>query len=286
MRKPVDDHTGQIVWLNGAFASLDACRISPLDRGFLYGDGLFETLRAEEGRILFLDVHTARLLHSMEAFRLPSDGIPDWNAVLQELLARTNLDRGTAAVKIIVSRGPCEGMGLPASHPPSILIHARKYLAPTRQDYTDGWKLATLRNGYAPPLAAHKTLNYLFYLTARQAALDVGADEAILLDPWGRLAETSAGNLLLRTRGEWWTPASPHQLPGVTLRGVLEQMHGLGWEVSRRDATLPDLFEAETVYVLNSLMLVMPIQSIDNRTLPDPSPEQAEILREKLLRNG
>jgi len=275
--------SGSVAWADGAFSSLDACRISPLDRGFQYGDGLFETLRAENGRILFLSEHVERLMHSMAALRLGAGSCPDWKSVLPELLERNGLGEGTAAVKIMVTRGTCEGMGVPATDSPSIFMICRLYHPPTERSYSEGWRLAVFRNSCAPPLAMHKSLNYLFYLTARQAALDTGADEAVILDASGAVTETAAGSLLCCTNGRWWSPFSRYQLPGVTLHAVRKVMGQMGCEIQARETSPADLSKAETIYVLNSLMLVMPVRSLEGAPLRQPAPDHARLLRQKLL---
>lgn len=277
------DEMGPVVWMNGDFAPLDACWLSPLDRGFLYGDGLFETLRAESGRPLFLNDHIERLTRSMADLRLAASPLPRWDEILPELLSRNGLGDGCAAVKIVVSRGAVEGMGLPPSDGPSILITTRRYHPPPDEEYSRGWRLITYQDGFSPPLSMHKSLNYLFYMKARQAALDVGAHEALLLDPWGFVSETAAGSLLACTGETWWSPLSRYQLPGVTLEAVSRQMSRSGWNLQRRQALLSDLFAAETVFILNSLMLVMPVESLDGRSFPRYSPKIAENLRQGLL---
>jgi branched-chain amino acid aminotransferase/para-aminobenzoate synthetase component 1 len=275
--------SGSIIWANGAFTTLEECRLSPLDRGLLYADGLFETLRAEKGRILFLARHVERLLRSMAVLRLGTTGLPNWEALLPELLSRNGLGQETAAVKIIVTRGLSEGLGLPSTQHPSVFISCRRYAPPSSRSYSEGWRLMIHRDGFSPPLAMHKSLSYLFHLTARQAALDNGADEAVILDASGAVAETAAGSLLLRADGRWWTPASPCQLPGITLRAVCEHMERMGAGVERKETSIADLRAAETIHVLNSLMLVMDVQSLDGRPLRRPDPGHASLLRRRLL---
>ncbi len=275
--------TGSVIWANGAFTTLEGCRLSPLDRGLLYGDGLFETLRAEKGRILFLQRHVERLLRSMAALRLGDRSLPDWEGVLPELLERNGLGQEPAAIKIVVTRGMSEGLGIPTTPSPSVFVTCRRYTPPSPRAYAEGWRLRIHHEGFSPPLAGHKSLNYLFHLTARQAALDNGADEAVILDPFGAVSETAAGSLLLRAGGKWWTPASPCQLPGITLQVACEHMARMGARVEGREVSVADLETAETIHVLNSLMLVMDVRSLDGRPLRHPDPGHASLLRESLL---
>jgi branched-chain amino acid aminotransferase len=277
-----DPTASAIVYLNGEFVPLEEARISPLDRGFQYGDGVFETLRAQSGRILFLAEHLQRLSHSLAELRLPQS-TGDWQTILAELLSRNALTNGVAAVKIIITRGVAAQLGLPRSTAPTLLVQARSYDAPSAEQYRRGWRLHLFRQGFAPPLAGHKSLNYLFYLVARQAALDAGADEAVLLDAQARVTETAAGSLLVRTDGQWWTPRSPHQLPGTTLRQVARMLRDRGQVVPARAAGKEDLASAQTIWVLNSLLGIMPVTHLEDRPMPQVAAAEAAELREVLF---
>ena len=269
----------QILWLNGQFTSVREAAISPLDRGFLYGDGVFETIRSERGRILYLADHLERMSESLRALRIHALPELEWHDLATELVARNHLSNEVASVKIVVSRGVCQEMGLPVCESPTVCIMARKYCEPERSIYRKGWRLQVFRQGFAPPLAKHKSLNYLYFMLARQQALDDGADEALILDSHERIAETSAGSILARTNGNWWTPANEYQLPGVTLKVVSSILRRKGREVQKRETGLDDLCRAETVWVLNSLLGIMPVCEIDGRRVDDPAAEEAEWIR-------
>jgi branched-chain amino acid aminotransferase/para-aminobenzoate synthetase component 1 len=276
------------VYLNGQILALGEARVSPLDRGFQYGDGLFTTVRAESGRPLYLSEHLARLARSLEELRIAVEALHaiDWPHILDEILRRNGLQAGPAAVKICVSRGAAVTLGLPPAVRPTLFIQARPYQPPGPDHYSRGWRLYVYRQGFAPPLARHKSLNYLYYLVARQAAVDAGADEAVILDAGGQVAETAAGSLLARTDGRWWTPGNPYQLPGITLNQVRRLLGERGEAVEMRSAIPEDLAGAQTVWVLNSLMGIMPVRSVDERELPAPAAGEAGILREQLFLRG
>jgi branched-chain amino acid aminotransferase len=121
---------------------------------------------------------------------------------------------------------------------------------------------------------------------ARQAAVDAGADEAVVLDTGGHVAETAAGSLLARTDGGWWTPRSPYQLPSITLEQVRRLLGECGETVDSRLAVPDDLAEAQTIWVLNSLMGIMPVRSVDDHELSTPAAGNAEVLRTQLFSRG
>jgi branched-chain amino acid aminotransferase len=272
-----------IAWLNGGYIPLSRATISPLDRGFLYGDGVFETMRAESGHILDLGKHLERLHRSLAALNIDINGAMDWETTLTGLLARNDFDRVTASVKIVVSRGISPAQGLPRTVNPTIFLLSRRYEPPSEEAYRAGWRLVPVQGGFSPPLASHKTLNYLYFLTARQHARDQGADEAIIHDPAGNITETAAGSLLVRSSGRWWTPASPFQLPSVTLDRLMELFAKRAHGIERRSGTLADLLSADTVWVVNSLMLIMPASRVAGHVLPDPAGGEAAQWRQTLL---
>ncbi len=202
----------------------------------------------------------------------------DWEGILMELLHGNGLCGEVASVKIIASRGVCPGLGLPAPREAVLFAMAQGYRPPAAEAYRRGCRLHPFREGFSPPLARLKSLNYLYFLAARQAAADEGADEAIISDPHGMITETSAGSILARTEGQWWTPSSPYQLPGITLQSVSRLLGESGERVDRRPATLEDLLGAQTVWAMNSLMLIMPVCQIATHQVPAPQPEEARRL--------
>ena len=276
----------QVVWLNGSFTPSHKAVISPLDRGLMYGDGLFETMRSENGRVFYFLDHMDRLAHSLKALRIPADLSFPWRDILSELLRQNDLLEGVASVKMIVTRGICAGLGMPSPGHPTICLSAQKYSPPPKERYESGWRLKIYRDGFAPPLAAHKTLNYLFFLMARQSAIDAGADEALVMDIEGNISEASAGSLIARKAGRWWTPASSFQLPGITLHNAMELLTKSGQRLEKNPTTPDELLSADTVWVLNSLIGIMPVSHIDGVQLPDPATHEASQLKHEIFRRG
>jgi branched-subunit amino acid aminotransferase/4-amino-4-deoxychorismate lyase len=177
-------------------------------------------------------------------------------------------------------------MGWPPAQHPTLCIAVQKYHGPEDASYAKGWRSTVFREGYAPPLARHKTLNYLYYMTAGQHALDTGYDEAIILDAHGKVSETAIGSLLVKTGGRWWRPASPYQLYGTTAIRVSELLMERGDLVAERDLEPHDLAEAEAVWVCNSLMGIMPLCEVEGRPLASPLIEQAAKMRATLFERG
>ncbi|MDY0038668.1 MAG: aminotransferase class IV [Desulforhabdus sp.] len=275
-----------LLWLNGRFLSAREASISPLDRGFLYGDGVFETMRAEKGCVLYAEYHLQRLHRSLNALRIKLENPPDWESLFRKLITRNNLSEEVASVKVVVTRGVCPGLGLPGCSSPTLLVTAQQYHSPEEEAYRKGWRLVVFRSGFSPPLAGHKSLNYLYFLTARQAALDAGADEALILDPYGNVAETAAGSILARTSGKWWTPASDYQLPGITVKQVSAILAASSQEAQKRPSSLEEILAADTVWILNSLMGIMPVREIAGLAVKNPATAEASTLRKELFARG
>ena len=182
-----------------------------------------------------------------------------------------------------MTRGISSSPGLPAPGKPTVCVTVRPYDPPPRHMYEKGCKLHVYRVGYPPPLAKFKSLNYLYYLTARQAALDAGCDMAIIVDQGGLVTETCAGSLIARTDGRWWTPESRFQLPGTTIRSLSEILNNAGFKVEIRPARPEEFHSADTVWTLNSLIGIMPVAQIDGQRVPDPAQSEAARLKDRLF---
>jgi len=128
-----------------------------------------------------------------------------------------------------------------------------------------------------------KSLNYLYYLTARQAALDVGCDMAVIVDQSGLVTETCTGSLIARTDGRWWTPESRFQLPGTTIRSLSAILENARFKVKPRPARSEDFHSADTVWTLNSLIGIMPVAQIDEQRVPNPAQAEAAHSRDRLF---
>ncbi len=263
------------VYLNGAILEDSAAALSPHERGFLYGDGLFETLRAYGGRLFRLGDHLARLRASAEFLRLR---VPATDEAIRDAIgALLKADAcPDAYVRLTLTRGAAgRGMRLDPPENPTLLIVVRPLQAYPADHYRHGLKLivSAYRQSSHNPLARHKTLNYLLYLLARQEATDAGANGAILLNEFGQVTEESAANLFLVREGGLVTPpAHCGLLPGVARAVVMELAKGAGIALEERPVAAGELFEAEELLLTNSLMEVMPVRHVDRRALGVKSP--------------
>jgi len=258
----------EFVWLNDDLIPLAQARVPVNDRGFLYGDGLFETLRADGGRVHFLTEHLERLAASARAFRLPFPENTPWQERLTQLLAANGLSRGPARVKILLTRGAAEGLGLPEKCRPTLVIYAQPYIPPSSEEYAAGWPVVVFPEGRSTFVGRHKSLNYLFYLAARQFALDRGAREALILEADGLVSEGAATSLICLHQGQYYRPASASALAGVTAAVLGRRLAARGLSLEARRTTVAQLKAADGLWLANSLMGLMPVAAVDEAPAP------------------
>ncbi|HVM95400.1 MAG TPA: aminotransferase class IV [Candidatus Acidoferrales bacterium] len=246
------------VCLNGRFVAASRARVSVFDRGLLYGDGLFETVRSYSGRLFALDDHLARLHQSADFLRLR---VPNraWRNDIERLLRRCRLDKSDAAVRITVTRGPAAPGLLPPSRPvPTVLIVATPIAATVARDQQHGINVALLPFGRTGLLAEHKTLDYLPAILGRIYAQEHGACDALYVDR-GCLSEATTANLFVVRDGQLFTPPVSALLPGVTRKWVLEAARLEGVKVRERPIRKAVLAESDEAFLTSSVVEVMPL---------------------------
>ena len=230
-----------LAWWNGRLVPRDEVKISPDDAGFRFGDGLFETLRADEGKALDIESHLDRLFASLPRIALD---LPDDREELERAITEVaaHAPRPCARLRLTVTRGtPTDG--------PTRLIEAFPYEPPSPDAVLRIVLLPDLRIDSRGPLAGLKSLSYQANRLAHARATALGTDEAILLNERGELCEGSRSNLALYLDGRWLTPPLRSGcLPGTVRNRRLER-----GEIEERDLLLEDLERAEGIELMNSL---------------------------------
>ena len=262
-----------IVYLNGSLIPRHQATISALDYGFLYGFGLFETMRAYGGQVFRLDSHLNRLARSAAILRLPID-IPTLKSGVEHTIEANKLS--DARIRITVSIG--EGGMVPdpsTCDKPTVLILAGHYEPLSKDIYEKGYRVvvSSIRRNSQSPLSRLKSANYLESLLARQEARAAGVDEAICLNEKGLLAEASMSNIFIVTGGILRTPGEESGiLPGITRGTVLELAPQLGIKTLEQDIGLNELFQAEEAFLTNSMIEVMPLIEADGKPIGSGRP--------------
>lgn len=258
----------EMVFLNGRLLPRHQATIPVLDYGFLYGYGLFETLRAYGGRVFRLANHIERLKNSAVVLGLSLPEV-DWDSAVRDTVRANHLTE--ARIRITVSGGEGGLTPDPATcKQPAVLITAAKYTPYPEEVYRRGFRaiISSIRRNSRSPLSRLKSTSYLESLLVKQAARSDGVDEAICLNERGLLAEASMSNIFLVNNGVLKTPGENSGiLPGVTRDLVLEMAVASGIKTRQRNIRQAELFQAQEAFLTNSLMEIMPLTVVDGQPI-------------------
>lgn len=267
------------IFLNGQFVPEDRAVVSVFDRGFLYGDGLFETLRVVNGQPFRWTQHIERLQHGADFLKIR---LPFAPAALRgfagELIAKNALPDSLLRLTLSRGVGP-RGYSPKGAESPALVMTLHPLAG--RADLLVGqdaqqrvpttkWKLVTssLRLPAGDPLARFKTANKLAQVLARAEADAAGADEVLLLDTNGHVAEAAGGNLFWIERGAVGTPPlTAGVLPGVTRAVIVELCGQLNLPVRETNILPAQLLAADGFFVSLSTLGVVEAVSLDGQRL-------------------
>ena len=264
-----------IIYLDGKYLPDDQARVSVFDHGFLYGDGVFEGIRAYNGRIFRLKEHLDRLYDSAKTIDLhPPITKDEMTDAICETLRRNNLT--DAYIRPIITRGVGD-LGLDPRKCPkaSVVVIAVSWGAMYGDLYEKGLKAVTVsvRRNPAECLPPNvKSLNYLNNILAKIEANYKGGDEAIFFDTNGYISEGSGDNLYIVKNGEIITPATLNNLRGITRMVVLEIAKSLGITVKEQNIGYFDLYTADEMISTGTAAEVAPITWVDGRTIGSGKP--------------
>ena len=260
----------EIVYLNGDLIPRSQAKLSPFDHGFLYGYGLFETMRAYNGSIFRLDRHLVRLRRSAETLGIESKLASfSLEKACNDLLGANKL--AEARLRFTVSAGAGDiTPNLGTCSDITIFIVARKLVPLPPQSYEQGFRaiLSSWRRNSHSPLSQLKSTCYLENVLARQESKAIGADEALLLNERGLLAEGSTTNIFLVNRGTLVTPSvESGVLPGITRDAVLELAQSLGIKANETEVKLEELIKAQEAFLTNSIIEIMPLTQFGDKLI-------------------
>jgi len=255
-----------LIFLNGRFVPEDRAVVSVLDRGFLYGDGLFETLRICNGRPFRWAQHLERLQRGAEFLKIKLPVAPGkLLAAAGKLIAKNKMP--DAVLRIALSRGVgLRGYSPKGANSPTLVMS----LHPAPDAGSGTWKLVTasFRLPVNDSLARFKTANKLTQILARAEADEAGADDALLLNARGRVVEATAGNLFWVSKDVVCTPpVSAGILPGVTRAVILEICRKLKIKPRERAPRAQELFSAQGVFLSLSSWGIVEAVELDGRRL-------------------
>ncbi len=258
------------VWFwNGRLVAEPEVALSPRDRGFRYGDGLYETLRVHRGRLIRLAEHLARMAQGLTLLELDLDPTAAFPAAdLAALVAENGLSAGEGRLRLVVTRGSDRGTARPPAVPEPTRLASVEPLPPgAPASDPRPIRLATVVAAAPRPAAwaGLKSLNHLAYVLAAAEAARSGADEALLVYD-GRVKETTAANVFLVRAGAIATPPLAEGiLAGVTRDWVIALARECGLAVEERPIASAEVAEAEEIFMSGSVSGLRAASAVDGR---------------------
>ena len=260
-----------IIYLNGKFVPDDAACISVLDRGFIFGDGVYEVIPAYHGCLFRLSEHLQRLQNSLDAIRITNPhSAQEWQTILNTLIDKNH--GGDLSVYLQVTRGIAKrDHALPKDITPTVFAMANPLAPPDKTTLQNGVRAIT-GDDYRWVNCHIKAISLLPNVLLRQQAIDAGASETILLRN-GEATEGAASNLFIVENNTLVTPPKgPFLLPGITRDLILElasQSH-ISWE----ESTISEqrLRNADEIWLTSSTKEILPVTYLDNQKVGSGTP--------------
>ncbi|GAB4249417.1 MAG: branched-chain-amino-acid transaminase [Candidatus Methylacidiphilales bacterium] len=264
------------VYIDGAFVPETEAKISVFDHGLLYGDGVFEGIRAYNGRVFKLEEHIDRLFDSAKAILLQIPlSKPEVSAAVVETLRVNGLREGY--VRLVVTRGVGNlGLSPTRCKKPSLFIIASTLELYPERCYREGLKVITASTQRMSPAAlnpAIKSLNYLNNVLAKIEGLQAGAEEVLMLNAQGFVAECSGDNVFAIKNGVIFTPpVYAGALGGITRRVIFDLAADAGHPLREVQLTRYDLYVADEIFLTGTGAEVIPVVDLDGRPIGDGTP--------------
>ena len=276
-----------IVFLNGNFLP-EASAVVPFnDRGFLLGDGIFETVRVANGQPFRLAQHLERMTRGAEFLKIKPPFTPkELQKFAGELIEKNSLPEGV--LRVTLTRGPgSRGYSPKNCGTPTVAMTLNPLPAVNAEEPVQ-WSMVTsaFRIPASDALASFKTTSKLLNVLARAEAEAKGADEALLLNTNGEVAETAGGNIFWVYQDKICTvPTGRGVLPGITRAVVLEICQSLGLETNKRVIKPDQLRNAEGIFVTQSALGLVPVVALDGLPVaPSPLVDQIGSAYNEMLR--
>lgn len=257
----------KIIYLNNAFIHESQAAISPLDTGYLFGNGLFETIRSYAGCPFLLEEHLSRLRLGLQKLDIPEpQNLQNCSKIIAELITRNHLSQEPGTIKIVVSRGSNPTTDTDKAAPPTLIIMASKLDLAVIKRRQKGMRAQILpwRRDPQNPLLRVKSLNYLENRYGLRQAQKRGFDEGIFLNHDGKLCEGSFSNLFLIRDNTLLTPSLDSGiLPGITRNFILKRAEQLHLDCRETPLYPQTIKECDGAFLTSSLMEIAPLIELD-----------------------
>jgi D-alanine transaminase len=261
------------VYLNGVFMPLEEAKVPVLDRGFVFGDGVYEVIPVYARRAFRLHDHLQRLQHSLDGIRLPNPhSMEEWETILGTLIAQLPLD--DQYLYLHITRGVAK-RDHPFPNPPvapTVFVMGSPLVHPSEEQVARGVACLTVQDNRWLRCDI-KSISLLPNVLLRQAAVDAGCGEAILIRDDSFLTEGSASNIFVVKDEVLMAPPKDHlMLPGITYDVILELAASAGIRTEIRKIIKAELFSADELMLTSSTREVMPITSVDGKPIGSGKP--------------
>ncbi len=278
------------IFVNSEIVPRHEAKVLVYDSGFMLGDGMWEGMRLHNGRWVFLEEHLDRLFDSCKAISLEigldRDGL---KSALQETAAANGMTTDVHC-RLMVTRGvkakPFQQPSLSRSGPTIVII--MEHSKPVTRSAQDGIRLATVAQVRGLPhaqdakLNSHSKLNCVIACLQAEAA---GADEALMLDPYGFVNTTNACNFFIVRNGEVWTSTSDYCMAGVTRRKVIDLCRANDIPVFEKNFSLYETYSADEAFLTGSFGGQTPVSSIDGKAIGDGGDSSVRLRVQGLYRD-
>lgn len=257
----------EIVWINGKVVKKKEAKVSIFDHAYLYGDGLFETMRAYKGKVFRLDQHTRRLLTSSKILKIK---IPYSVTFLKNIISKLTkkIKSESAYVRIAVTRGVGRiGLDPALCRKPNVILYLYSFRGYPASFYERGAEviISSIRRNNYSPLSNIKSNNYQNNILALMEAKEKGKDDAIMLNVDGFVSEATTSNIFIVKGKKLITPKiSEGILPGITRAAIIEIAPELGLKVLQRRISISELKKAEETFLTNSIAEVRGVVGVNS----------------------
>ncbi len=280
LKELIGDKYDLWVYIDGEFLKGDDAKIPVFNHGLFYGDGVFEGIRAYDGKVFKLDEHLDRLYASMKGISMIDLPITreELKEATLETLRRNNLKE--AHIRIIVSRGPGPGGLNPFKcKRPSVYIMSYPFPGILGAEPVSLITSSIRRKSPHSVDAKIKSLNYLDNVLAKIQAIVAGVDDALMLDVRGFVAECTGENIFVVKENKVMTPFTHAALEGITRATIMDMAKEFGYEVYEKDTTIQELYSADEVFLCGSGAEIVPVGEIDGREIgiKQPGPVTEKI---------
>ena len=259
------------VYLNGEFLPLDEACVPVLDRGFIFGDGVYEVIPVYAGKAFRLQHHLQRLKNSMQAVRITNPHTDEeWNAIINEVVTRNN--DGDQSIYLQITRGVAHrDHRFPGDATPTVFVMSNLFDPVPKQQLENGVNAITL-DDIRWQYCSIKSIALLPNILLRQQAVEQGAAEAILLRN-GEVTEGAASNVFIVKDGIIITPPKTDcLLPGITRDLLVEQANEHGLAVKETNIKQTDLETADEIWLTSSTKEILPVTQLNGQTVGSGKP--------------